>query len=247
MDRITAIVLTALKQALAEPGEQRLYRSGKLPGLFPGKSGVNAEAAARAIREGLLEVTRTETKGKTSIEWVRVTPRGVGYLHSQESPLEVLREIRAALQTTRQGVPLWLADVRLELQNLETQITQRMQRYLQWLDALERRVDEAIQRAAQAGPSVPDGLAASVPWAADVLAYLDRRASAGGGPCPLPELFAALRQKHGGLSLGAFHDGLRQLHQRRALNLVLADSAQPLPEPEHALVDGDAVFYYAIR
>src|SRR5262249_42896064 len=119
--------------------------------------------------------------------------------------------------------------------------------YVQWLDAMQHRVDAALKRAAETPPSVPDGLASNVPWAGEVLAYLDQRAGAGGGPCPLPELFAAPRGKNGAISLTQFHDGLRLLHQRRMLNLLLADSALPLPEPEHALVDGDAVFYYAIR
>jgi hypothetical protein len=247
MERITAILLTALKQALAEPTEQRLYRSGKLAGLFPGRAGANVEAAALAIRDSLLEVTRTETKGKTTTEWVRITPKGVAYVHDQESPLELLREIRAALTTTAQGIPLWLADMRMELQNLERQIAQHAQKYMQYLDGLQQRVDEGLRRAAAAPPSVPDGVAARLPWATDALEYLDRRGSAGGGSCPLPELFAAIRGKHPELSLPMFHDGLRQLHQRRALNLVPADADVPLPEPEHALVDGDAVFYYAAR
>lgn len=247
MDRITAILLTALKQALAEPAEQRLYRSGKLAGLFPGRAGVNVEAATVALRDGLLEVTRTETKGKSSIEWVRITPKGVAYLHEQESPIELLREIRAALGTTMQGVPLWLADIRMELQNLERQIGQHAQKYLQYLDALQQRVDEALRRAAAAPPSVPNGLADRVPWAADALNYLEQRLGAGGGSCPLPELFAAIRDRHSDLSLPVFHDGLRHLHQRRALTLLPADAGMPLPEPEHALVDGDAVFYYATR
>jgi DNA-binding PadR family transcriptional regulator len=247
MDRITAILLTALKQALAETSEQRLYRSGKLAGLFPGRAGVNVEAATVALRDGLLEVTRTETKGKTSTEWVRITPKGVAYLHDQESPVELLREIRAALQTTQQGIPLWLAEMRMELQNLERQIAQHAQKYLQYLDALQQRVDEALRRAAAAPPRVSDGLAARLPWAADAINYLNRRGSAGGNSCPLPELFAAIRDKHSELSVPDFHEGLRHLHQRRALTLMPANTDVPLPEPEHALVDGDAVFYYATR
>jgi DNA-binding PadR family transcriptional regulator len=247
MERITAILLSALKQALSEPTEQRLYRSGKLAGLFPGRAGANVEAATLALRDGLLEVTRTETKGKTTTEWVRITPKGVAHLHDQESPLELLREIRAALGTTAQGVPLWLADVRMELQNLERQIAQHAQKYLQYLDALQHRVDEALRRAAAAPPSVPNGLADRVPWASDALHYLEQRLGAGGGSCPLPELFAAIWDKHRELALPLFHDGLRILHQRRALTLLPADANVPLPEPEHALVDGDAVFYYATR
>jgi hypothetical protein len=247
MDRINAILLTALKQALADSAEQRLYRSGKLAGLFPGRAGVNVEAATVALRDGLLEVTRTETKGKTSTEWVRITPKGVAHLHEQESPIELLREIRAALGTTRQGIPLWLADMRMELQNLERQIALHGQKYMQYLDTLQQRLDEALRRAAAAPPSVPDGLASRLPWATDALAYLERRGSAGGSSCPLPELFAAIRDRHSNLSLPDFHEGLRHLHQRRALTLMPANADVPLAEPEHALVDGDAVFYYATR
>src|SRR5262249_34100272 len=38
-DRPNEVLITALKQALAEPGERRLFRSGKLAGLFANKSG----------------------------------------------------------------------------------------------------------------------------------------------------------------------------------------------------------------
>src|SRR5437868_2041740 len=93
-DKTSETLIEALKQALAEPAEQRLYRSGKLPGLFPSRSGASAEAASRALQEGLLEVARTEYKGKTIIEWVRITPRGVDFVHDHESPVRVLEELR---------------------------------------------------------------------------------------------------------------------------------------------------------
>ncbi len=47
-DRTTELLLDALKRALAAPGEQRLYKSGKLEGLFPSRTGSAAEAAERA-------------------------------------------------------------------------------------------------------------------------------------------------------------------------------------------------------
>ena len=248
MERTTELILTALKQALAAGSEQRLYRSGKLPGLFAGKNGVNGDAAAQALRDGLLEPTHTETRGKTSIEWVKLTPKGVTFLHDQEAPVQVLRELRTALQVNRQGVPLWLADLRLELQTLEKQLTERAQRYSQWLDALERRVDEALNRLESARPNLPDTLAEAVPWAAEALAYLDKRSERGGlNGCPLPELFAAVQGADGDLSLPSFHNGLRRLADRRILHLVAGDPAQPLAEPEYALVEGDAVFYAARR
>src|SRR5438132_1107585 len=98
MDKVTETLLDALKLALAEPGEQRLFKSGKLPGLFAGRVGVNAEAAGQALRDGLLEVVRTEPKGKTTIEWVRITPRAMEFLHKQESPVVALTDLRTVLQ-----------------------------------------------------------------------------------------------------------------------------------------------------
>jgi len=248
MDKVTEALVAALKEALAGPGEHRLYRAGKLAGLFPGRAGANAEAAARALRDGMLEVVRTEAKGKVAVEWVKLTPRGVNFVHDHESPLVVLRELRSALETAQDGTPAWLAKVGMELQELSRRLTGEVQKYLQRLDALTQRVDEALRRAeADGGPAVPDGVAAAVPWAVDVLAYLDRRQATGAnGDCPLPELFAALREQHAELSLPDFHDGLRRLQDRRALRLLPAPD-QPLSEPEYALLDGVQLLYYAAR
>lgn len=248
-DRTVEILVEVLKQALAEPGEQRLFRSGKLAGLFASRSGVNAEAAACAVREGLLEVVRTETKGKTAQEWVRLTPRGVDYLHDHESPVRALKDLQAVLQATREGVPLWLAEMRQELQALASRLTEEAQRWTHRLEVLSRQVEEALRRAEADGARTPEGATATVPWAAEALGYLDRR-RAGGAPsdCPLPELFAALYPKWADLSLTAFHDGLRRLQDRRALRLLpFPGPPSELPEPEYALLEGSAVLYYVAR
>jgi hypothetical protein len=248
-DKLTETLLEALKQALADPAEQRLFKSGKLAGLFPGRTGTAGEAATRAVRDGLLEVVRTETKGKTVIEWVRLTPRGVEFLHEHESPRRALEELREVLRTTQEGVPLWLAAMQHDLEALGTRLAEDAQRLLHRLDALSQRVEEALRRADAKGPPLPDGVAEAVPWALDALAYLDRRCTGGSASqCPLPELFAALRQQYADLSVTSFHDGLRRLHNRRALHLLpFAGPPSELPEPEFALLDGAAMLYYAAR
>ena len=250
MDKVTEALVAALKEALAAPpGEHRLYRAGKLAGLFPGRAGANAEAAARAVRDGLLEVVRTEIRGKAEVEWVKPTPKGVNFVHDHESPVMVLRELRAALETAKDGTPAWLAKVGMELQELSGRLTAEVQKYLLRLDSLTQRVDEALRRAEAGGPAMPDGVAGTAPWAADLLVYLERRQATGAnGHCSLPELFAALREQHAELSLPDFHDGLRRLQDRRALRLFpAADPSQPLAEPEYALLDGVQLLYYAAR
>jgi hypothetical protein len=248
-DKVTDALVDALKQCLADPAEQRLFKSGKLAGLFPGRGGAHAEAAARALHEGLLEVVRTEVKGKTAIEWVRVTPRGVDFLHEHESPVRILEELREVLRANQEGVPLWLARMQQDLWALSARLKEDVQRLTQRLEALGRRMEEALRRADAGAAHRANGTPANVPWAVEALAYLDRRRAADkAGDCPLPELFAALRQKHADLSVTAFHDGLRRLYDRNAVRL-LPFPGQPgdLPEPEYALLDGAALLYYVTR
>ncbi len=244
-DRVQDALIEALQQALAEPAEQRLYRGGKLAGLFASRGGVSGESAARAVRDGLLEIVRTEIKGKSAIEWVRVTPRGIDFLHEHESPVQVLRELQGLLRATESALPAWLAEMRDNLQAQADRLTEETRRWTHHLETLSHRVNEAIR---QLAPPPPDGVA-SVPWAGDALTYLDKRRGSGApGDCPLPELFAALRGQHPDLSVPLFHDGLRRLYDRKALRLLpFAGAPGELPEPEYALVDDVQLLYYATR
>jgi len=248
-DRLTETLLDALKSALAAPSEERLFRAGKLTGLFPGRVGVNAEAAAKALRDGLLEISRTETKGKAVIEWAKLTPRGVEFLHQHESPVCALHELRDVLHATRSGLPAWVAEMRQTLAAQSERITQDSRKFEAKLDALSLRVEEALRRLETQGPSLPPTVTETAPWAADALAYLDhRRVSGANGHCPLPELFAALAAQHPGLSVGTFHDGLRRLQRERVLRLTpFEGSPSNLPQPEYAILDGATLLYYATR
>src|SRR5439155_21708918 len=110
--RRTELLLDALKAAIGTPGEHRLFRSGKLPGLFPSRAGPSADAALVAIRDGLLETVRTETRGKLVVEWVTATPRGVAFVHEHDSPKSVLRELKALLDASLIGVPALISVAR---------------------------------------------------------------------------------------------------------------------------------------
>ena len=248
MERTTQILVEALHQALARGDEQRLYKSGKLEGLFPGRTGAAGDAAALAVRDGLLEVVRIETKGKTSIDWVRLTPRGVNFLHDHQSPAAALQELRNSLRLNQQAVPVWLAEMRAGFDALQERLAADAQKWQQRLEGLTRRVEDTLRRLEEAAPLLPPDLSEAYPWAIDVLNYIDRRKN-GGAPddCSLPELFMALRRAHPHLSIMAFHEGLRRLHDRRALRLLPANGLAELPQPEYALFDGATVLYYAAR
>lgn len=247
-DRVTEVLLEALRQGMAVPGEHRLYRAGKLDGLFPGRSGAGGEAAARALASELIRTVRVDTRGKTRIEWVEITPRGVEYLHAHESPVHVLHELRATLQANQQAMPAWLESMRGALSDLQARLTADAARWQQRLEAMERRIGDTLRRLEAVVPLAPPEVLEAHPWTMDALNYLDRRRAAGTQEgCPLPELYDAVSPGHRGLDLPAFHDGLRKLRQRRAIEVRPLDDPTRMTKPEFALLDGDGVYYLALR
>jgi hypothetical protein len=239
------VLLSALKAALAAPGEHRLFRAGKLPGLFPSRAGESAEAALAALKDGLLETVRTEVRGKIVTEWVTATDKAAPFVHEHDSPKAALHELKDVLTATRAGVPVWLDEARQEVAQLSARFEAHAAALLRRLDDLADRVDAAIRRSELQAPAVTDTLAGVVPWAAWGLECLDRRRATGqSATCPLPELFAQVHGRYPELTLPAFHDGLRRLHDARALRLR---PAAEMPEPEHALLAEGALMYLAER
>ncbi len=239
MDK-TTILIAALKEAMSRQDEAPLYKFGKQPGLFASRTGECAEAAQQALHDGLLESVRSESKGKTDTEWVRITPRGVQYVYQHESPKEVLEELLRDLRPNRDGMPLWLEELRAQLAALTNRFTELVERQSRHLDQLARRGEEALRRltAGTTGALVE-------PWQLDALDYLDRRRTAGmPGDCQLPELYGAIRERHGGLTITKFHEGLSQLRDRGTVMLLPFEGhLSDLAEPEYALLEGAAMYY----
>jgi hypothetical protein len=249
MHGVSETLLAALKRALLDPGgEHRLVKAGKLDGLFPGRAGPAGEAAALALRDGLIDVVRTEVKGKSSHDFVRLTARGVDFVHEHESPVHALHELREALRSNQRAIPLWLDEMRDALAALEKQLSIDAQKWLQRLDALSRTVDVALKKIESTTPLLPEELPAALPWVVDAVNYLDRRQTGGAdGACPFPELFHVLARQHTDLSIATFHEGMRRLNERRVVRLSPAPSLADLSHPEFALLDRGEVLYFAAR
>jgi hypothetical protein len=244
-ERRSELLLDGLKMAIAASGEHRLFRFGRLAGLFPSRAGLSAEAAGLALRMGLLETVRSEVRGKLIVEWVQATAKAVAYIHEHDSPKSVLRELKATLEATRDGVPIWMKEAKAELADLSYRFDARAAALLKRLDEVAERVDAALRRAETKAPALAEPVSRMAPWAVDALEYLDQRAGSGAtGDCPLPELFHAVRLKFPDLPLPAFHDGIRRLHDVRAVRL--APSAVMI-EPEYAIVADSQLMYAAGR
>lgn len=243
-EKRTEFLLDALKAAIADPGDHRLFRWGKLAGLFPSRSGPSAAAASLAVRQGLLETVRTETKGKLVVEWVRATPKAVGYVHDHDSPKAVLRELRDVIGETRAGVPVWMQQARDEAAQLALRFEHQAREMTRRLDALAERVEAALRRVELSHPGLSEPMGQLVPWGLTAVEYLDRRKQAAGAAwCRLPELFHAVRERHPELTLSAFHDGLRRLADTRAVRLAPAADPDELREPEYAVVMGGMLMW----
>ena len=248
MDKLQQILLEALRQGAAMPGELRLYRAGKLPGLFASRTSVHAEAAAQAVRDELIEIVRTETKGKTITEFVRITAKGVQFVLDRDSPVRAMDELQALLKLNEQGFPGWVEELRRGIDDIGRRFLEEVQILRQRLDALVGRVQEALKRADKYGPPPAAGTAGAIPWAHDAVEYLERRVASGlPERCALPELFAHVKHHEAELTIKDFHFGLRRLYDRGAVRLLPHDEPDGPPEPEYALLDGPAVYWYATR
>jgi hypothetical protein len=243
---IDNVLLAALRVALNEPDEQRLYKSVRQSGLFDPRE--QTDAAQRALRERLLEVTRTEARGGHSTEWVRLTPTGVRFVHAHDAPRAVLRELQSSLQSSRDGMPEFLASMQSQLHELAERVAGDVKRIAHRLDVLSARVEEALKKVDAPAPVLANGVASVVPWASQAMTYLDLRSQAGGEDCPMPELFAALRETRPDLSLREFHDGLRRMAEFRSVTLKpLTEPPDRLSQPEFVLLDGPRVLYFVSR
>lgn len=231
-DKPTQLVLAALSRAVAEPGGLPLFGSKSAPGLFAATA-TGRQAAQRCQDEGYLQLVRSETKGKSTVDYYTLSDKGLNYLLSQASPRELLEDLVRALEARQAQAADLLA------------VARQMQATLDGLKASAEQVLRQVPPAA----SVSDGTAAPADdgWKADALAFLSSwHASGASEDCPLPELFRQARQVEPALSIGRFHDGLRQLHDAEQIYLhPWTGPLYAIPEPPLALLVGHAVAYFA--
>ncbi|MSQ93528.1 MAG: hypothetical protein EXR98_03110 [Gemmataceae bacterium] len=242
MDRRTLALLDALKLGAMERGEVRLYRRGKLPGMFGQRTRLNADIADQAVKDGLLEMARVETVGKVAVEWVRVTQKGLAFLVDNESPVRALTELSEALALNQQGLPSWAAQMHARIEQLATNFDAEVGAMRNRLEQLSQRVVAAIERLESAWvvPDLP-----ATPWAGATIDYLERRRQVGlGTRCPLADLFSAVREKHAELTIKDFHAGLRRMQETKAITLLPSTGNGDTPGAEYAMLDGTAVYYY---
>jgi hypothetical protein len=225
-DKSTQLILDALSRAAADPSGVPLYGGKTAPGLLP-RTAAGKQGAQRCKDEGWLHTVRTKTKGKTVVEWCALTEKGLNYLLSQVNPRHVLEDLVRALEARQAEVGQLVAAAQ------ETKVQ---------FAGLAAVAEKALQLLPSSGPPVPG-------WRETILDHLARwQQTRATEDCPLPELYQEARQAAPALTIGHFHDGLRQLHDQQQIYLhPWTGPLYEIPEPPYALLVGHEIAYYASR
>ena len=242
-DKSTRLILDALARAAADPGGLPLHATKAEPGLFPATAGARA-AADRAKADGLIQVVQSEAKGRAVREVCVLTDKGMQFLTRRASAGQILEDFVRVLE---------------ERQATVAELSESVARMASGLAAIRSAVEQVLPRLThphvtngtpmngQLCPPRPAVSAAPDSLIADVKARLAEWHAAAGASqdCPLPDLYRRLDAADQ-VSVGLFHDALRQLHDDHQLYLhPWTGPLYALPEPAFALLVGHEVAYYA--
>ena len=212
------------------------------PGIFVGSSQVVKAAAALCVENGWLAPTgEKQGKGKTAKDLYRITPAGIEYALQHSEALTLLRELLGASDALREALR--------SIQGKLDEASQGLNAQNGVLGQLRERVSppdlSAVLEAVAAVPASPVTVAHDN-WLAAAVDFL--RGYRRRNPqqrCPLPELYRHVSRSNS-ISIGRFHDGLRQLvrEQRIALHPYTGPMYQ-LKDEQYALLLGQEIKFYA--
>jgi hypothetical protein len=242
-DKPTQLILDALTRAAAEPAGLSLYANKTEPGLFP-SSAVARAAADRAKADGLIRVVETESNGRALREVCVLTEKGMQFLVRQGSPRQVLEDLVRVLED-RQAAVARLGDSVARMADGLQAVRTVVENVLPRLNG--HPATNGVPMNGVVTPSRPPVSAATDALIADVKARLAEWHAAAGAShdCPLPDLYRKLESAER-VSVGLFHDALRQLHDDHQIYLhPWTGPLYALPEPAFALLVGHEVAYYA--
>jgi hypothetical protein len=232
-NKSTRLIFDALTRALAEPAGLPLFSARSAPGLFP-LTATARQAAQRCKDDGLLRVLALETHGKQPREICAITDKGRDWLLAQSSPRQVLEDFVRVLEERQKQV----AELHAATRNLAAS-----------LESLQTTVKQILPAPAEPhhnGPKSTLACAAGSEWKPAVPEILEQWHAGSAGDCPLPALYRRLQSSHSHLTIGRFHDGLRELHEQHKVYLhPWTGPLYQLPEPPFALLIGHFVAYYA--
>ena len=272
-DKSSQVVLSALSRTIANPGGLPLHGGKASPGLFPATA-VGKQAAQRCLQDGFIRcltsrfdspnegipsdpasggvATTTSEEDEGNPERYGITDKGMAWLMNQASPREVIGDFVRVLeerQTQLGDLVLLVRQMQMSFDQLRTN-AERVLQYVQQPGALSLfKSGDDSQPNYFWQPEAPttERSEESIDWSALLLDHLEKWQGSGASEdCPLPELYRQINSWKPGMSIGRFHDALRQLVETHRVYLhPWTGPMYELPEPPFALLVGHEVAYYA--
>jgi len=234
-NKSTHMMLDALARALAEPAGLPLFEARSGPGLFP-RTVAARPLAKRCKDDGLLRVLALDNHGKQAKEICTITDKGRDWLLAQASPHHIMEDFVRVLEERQKQIA--------ELQTATRNLAASLESLLDTVNRIASPHDEPRRNGLDT--EITCAADSETEWRLDVLPILDQYHGDSAGDYPLPELFRRLKPSHSHLTIGRFHDGLRELHDHHQIYLhPWTGPLYQLPEPPFALLIGHFVAYYA--
>jgi hypothetical protein len=270
-DKSNQMVLSALSRTFANPAGLPLHGNKNTPGLFPATA-AGKQAAQRCIQDGFIRslsagndapessfapnagglATAASKKAKAAPELFGITDKGAAWLLNQASPREVLEDFVRVIeerQTQMGDLLILVREIHTSFEQLRTN-AEKVLHFVRQPGALSlfKNSDESQPNYFwQPDSSAIDRGDEPIDWSALILDHLEKwQGGAGSEDCPLPELFRQINNWKPGMSIGRFHDALRQLVEAERVYLhPWTGPMYEMPEPAFALLVGHEVGYYA--
>jgi hypothetical protein len=237
------LALQAVSRALVDPTPKVMHGAKGKPCFFEAATAPMKQAATHCLENRWVEGTGVFVGGgKSKKELFRVTPAGIKTALEKSEPAQLLGDAVGYLERSvkeveglRASVDAMLAGVRSQ-KDLVHQLFERIK---------PPDVERLLQGFKQDGKTGTHPTAGK-DWLQDVLGYLvEYKRRNPMANCPLPELFRNVAGPRG-LTIGQFHDGLRDLASRGQLRLhPHTGAAYQLQDEQYALVAGQEIKYYA--
>jgi hypothetical protein len=234
------MVLSALSRAVADPEGLPLHSGKTVPGLFPTTSN-GKQAAQRCLDEGYLRPLEPSSGKPRCV----ITDKGFSYLVAQVSPRQVLEDFVRVLEFRHAQFDNLLEVVNAARAGFDA-LKENAERVLQLVARAEKPTSlGTLFSTFRNDGAETNGKARTVNDS--VLAHLSAWQSSGAAEdCPLPDLFRRCAADVPALSVGRFHDTLRQLQSAEQIYLhPWTGPLYELPEPPFALLVGHEIAYYA--
>lgn len=255
---VEELILGAIERALADPSPRKLHGTKASPGIFLASSAAAKAAAQRCLDLGLIAACGEQRTRSKRTPLYGIAPTGVQYL-LEHDPL------RQLLATTHDGVAR-LAQTSADCQQTLARVQQQVTKLQEAVQSATSRLQPPNIEKMLAAVSAARGAAATVPGAAagSTAASPARSAAPHAGlaaalaahlqqhkrdaplrPLDLPQLFRFAQSRQPALSLGSFHDAVRQLADAGQLRLSpFTQAMYQLPEPQYAMIVGREIMYY---